>query len=293
MTATDLTPARPADVPPAPVTGRPGRRGAAPRLTMARVVRSEWIKQQTLSSTRWLLLGLFVSLAGFGMLAASVATGGATDPAPGGPAPTFTTDDPLALVMSGANFATLLVAVLGTLVGAREYGSGLVRTTLAAVPSRLPVLAAKILAFLGSVVPVVTVGVVAAFAGGMAVLDAAGAATLRWSDPGVLGALTGQVAYLSAIGVIGLAVGSAVRAVAGGLGAVIGGVLFVPVLAQALLPESWSDVLKYLPSNAGTSVTSLTTPDGLLAAGAAAAVLAAWVVGCVGLAAVLLRRRDV
>lgn len=289
MTATDLAPAaRPV------LSGSDAvRRGTStrPRLTFARVVRSEWIKQWTLSSTRWLLLAAVVSLAGFGMLAASVATGGSTAPQNGGPS--FSTDDPLALVMSGANFATLLVAVLGTLVGAREYGSGLVRTTMAAVPSRLPVLAAKVIAFLGSLVPAVTVGVVVAFAGGMAILDASGAATLGWSDSGVVGALLGQIGYLSALGVIGLAIGSAMRAVAGGLGVVIGGVLFVPVLAQALLPDSWSDVLKYLPSNAGTSVTSIATPEGLLAAGPAWAVLAAWVVGCVGLAAVLLKRRDV
>lgn len=269
------------------------RRGTStrPRLTFARVVRSEWVKQQTLSSTRWILLGVLVALAGVGMLAASVATGGATPPANGGPS--FSTDDPLALVMAGSNFATLLVAVLGTLVGAREYGSGLVRTTYAAVPSRLPVLAAKILAFLGSLVPVVTVGVVAAFAGGMAVLDASGVATLGWGDDGVLAALLGQVGYLCALGVIGVAVGSTMRAVAGGLGVVIGGVLFVPVLAQALLPSSWSEVLRYLPSNAGASVTSVVTPAGMLDAGPAAAVLAAWVVGCVGLAALLLKRRDV
>ena len=289
MTTTDLAPA----VRPVLSGSEAVRRGTStrPRLTFARTVRSEWIKQWTLSSTRWLLLAVVVALAGFGTLAASVATGGATPSQNGGPS--FSTADPLALVMSGADFATLLVAVLGTLVGAREYGSGLVRTTMAAVPSRLPVLAAKIIAFLGSLLPAVTVGVVAAFAGGMAVLDASGAATLGWSDAGVAGALLGQVGYLSALGVVGLAIGSAMRAVAGGLGAVIGGVLFVPVLAQALLPDSWSDVLKYLPSNAGTSVTSIATPDGTLAAGPAWAVLASWVVGCVGLAAVLLKRRDV
>jgi ABC-type transport system involved in multi-copper enzyme maturation permease subunit len=288
VTTTDLAPA----VRPVLRGSEAVRRGTStrPRLTFARVVRSEWIKQWTLASTRWTLLSLFVALAGFGMLAASVATGGVTDPGGG---PGFPADDPLALVMSGANFGTLLVAVLGTLVGAREYGSGLVRTTYAAVPSRLSVLVAKILAFLGSVVPIVTAGVVVAFAGGMAILDSAGSASLAWSDPGVLGALAGQVAYLSALGVIGVAIGSAMRAVAGGVGVVIGGVLFVPVLAQALLPSSWSEVLKYLPSNAGASVTSLTAPDGMLAAWPAAAVLAGWVVGCVGLAAVLLRRRDV
>jgi ABC-2 type transport system permease protein len=284
MTATDL--AAPVDRPPAAAR----REAPAYRLTFARVVRSEWIKQQTLASTRWLLLGLLVALAGFGMLAASVSTGGTTTDGAG---PDFTGGDPLSVVLSGANFATLLVAVLGTLVGAREYGSGLVRTTMAAVPSRLAVLAAKLLAFLGALVPVLAVGLAVAFVGGSAVLEAGGGAAPAWSDDGVPAVLAGQLAYLAALGVVAVAVGAAMRAIAGGLGVVIGGLLFVPVLAQALLPESWSDVLRFLPSNVGTSLTSLTVPDGLLQPWPAAAVLAGWVVGSVGLAAVLLRRRDV
>lgn len=269
----------------------PTGRGSGYRLRFTRVVRSEWIKQQTLRSTRWTLLGLFVALAGFGVLAASVATSGTA--APGGNGPTFSTDDPMNLVLSGANFGVLLVAVLGTLVGAREYGSGLVRTTMAAVPARLPVLAARLVAFLGSLVPVVVAGVLVAFTAGMAVLDRAGVATLGWSDDGVVRVLAGQVGYLTAIGVLGVAVGTLMRAVAGGLGVVIGGVLFLPTLADALLPSGWDDVLRYLPSNAGTSLTSLVVPAASLSVGPAAAVLTGWVTGAVVLAAALLRRRDV
>jgi ABC-type transport system involved in multi-copper enzyme maturation permease subunit len=199
----------------------------------------------------------------------------------------------MALVMSGANFGVLLVAVLGTLVGAREYGSGLVRTTMAAVPSRWPVLAARLIAFLGALVPVVVTGVLVAFTAGMAVLSRAGEASLGWSDDGVLQVLAGQVGYLTAVGVIALAVGSLMRGIAAGLAVVIGGVLFLPTLAGALLPSGWSDVLQYLPSNAGTSLTSMTVPAGYLATGPAAAVLAGWVVAVLALAVALLRRRDV
>lgn len=302
MTTTDL-----ADLPDAaatadlPAAGAPARSSSARpsvdgsrsrlRLTFPRVVRSEWLKQQTLPSTRWTLAGLFVAIAGFGVLAALMSTGSATPS--DGTGPDFSGEGPLSVVTSGANLGVLLVAVLGTLVGAREYASGMVRTTFAAVPSRLPVLVAKVVAFLGSVVPVVVLGLATAFVGGTAVLENVGSATVALSDDGVLQALAGQVAYLSGIGLLGLAVGSMMRAVAGGLVVVIGGVLFVPALAGALLPDSWSDVLAYLPSNAGTSLTSLTAVPGLLGAGAAAGVLAAWVVGSLGLAAVLLRRRDV
>lgn len=282
----------PAVVPPGTVPAA-GRVAAHPlRLTFPRVVRSEWLKLVTLRSNRWMLLGLLGALAGVGVMAASVATGGTS--APGGAnGPTFSTADPMALVMSGANFGVLLVAVLGTLVGAREYGSGLVRTTMAAVPSRWPVLAARLIAFLAALVPVVVTGVLVAFTAGMAVLSRAGEASLGWSDDGVLQVLAGQVGYLTAVGVIALAVGSLMRGIAAGLAVVIGGVLFLPTLAGALLPSGWSDVLQYLPSNAGASLTSMTVPAGYLAAGPAAAVLAGWVVAVLTLAVALLRRRDV
>ncbi|WP_199237055.1 hypothetical protein [Kribbella antiqua] len=66
-----------------------------------------------------------------------------------------------------------------------------------------------------------------------------------------------------------------------------------PGLLQLILPSSWEDkILPYLPSNAASSFTSVTPPDGMLSAGSGAAVLAAWVVVLLGAAALLLRRRD-
>jgi ABC-2 type transport system permease protein len=69
--------------------------------------------------------------------------------------------------------------------------------------------------------------------------------------------------------------------------------LLAPTLLSAILPSSWEDhILPYLPSNAGSSFTSVVPPDGMLSAGAGGAVLAGWVVVLLGAAAILLRRRD-
>ncbi len=184
------------------------------------------------------------------------------------------------------------MAVLGAIVGAREYSTGMIRTTLAAVPKRLPVLWGKLATFVGVLAPVALVGVLVSFFAGMAILDAGGAATVSWSDDGVARAVIGTAVYLVGLGVIGVAVGVMMRSTAGAIGTVIGAVLFVPTLASALLPDSWDGVLKYLPSNAGQAFTSLNPGDTLLSPGAGMAVFAGWVVLAIVGAAIALKRRD-
>jgi ABC-type transport system involved in multi-copper enzyme maturation permease subunit len=257
-----------------------------PLLTFGRVLRSEFLKQRTIRSVTWTLAATFVVLVGFGMLAAQMSTSsGSSGAGPDAGGPVLT-------VLAGANFAVLIVSVLGVLAGAREYSSGMIRATLAAVPARLPVLWAKVIAFVGVTAPIVVIGTVLAFFAGMGVLRRAGASTAAWSDPGVARVVLGIAAYLVALGVIGLCLGVLLRHIGLGLGVLIGGLLFLPALATALLPHSWDAVLKYLPSSAADSLTSVAGVDGLLTPAQAGLVLAGWVLLAVLGAAVALRRRD-
>ena len=90
------------------------------RQTLGRAIRSEWIKLRTLRST-WIGMGAVVLLlVGLGAIAAAVSTGSVTTNEDGGG---FGNGDPLSTVLTGADFAVLLVGVLGALAGAREYGS--------------------------------------------------------------------------------------------------------------------------------------------------------------------------
>jgi ABC-type transport system involved in multi-copper enzyme maturation permease subunit len=280
-----------AEHPPQPVS--PPRSGgeapAATRLTFAGVVRSEWIKLRSLRSTWMTLAGVLIVLVGFGLIAATVA-GGAAGGGPGGP--DAGPDDPVSTVLTGANLAVLVVGVLGAVIGAREFASGLIRVTLAAVPSRLPVLWGKAIALGALLVPVTVGGVLVAFAAGMGILDARGQTTLAWSDPGVVRALLGTAAYLVGIGLVGLALGILIRATAGAIGVLLGGVLILPSLATALLPDSWDTVLKFLPSNAAEAFTSRLPLDNLLGSGAGMAVFALWVVLALAGAAAALKGRD-
>jgi ABC-type transport system involved in multi-copper enzyme maturation permease subunit len=264
----------------------------AARTSTPRVITSEWIKMRTLRST-WLTIGgILFALVAFGLISALTASGQVEVTAGEGGPPAFGGTDPVSTVLSGANFAVLIVAVLGAIVGAREYSTGMIRTTLAAVPKRLPVLWGKLVTFVGVLAPVALVGVLVSFFAGMAILDAGGAATVSWSDDSVARAVIGTAVYLVGLGVIGVALGILLRSTAGGIGTVIGAVLFVPTLASALLPASWDGVLKYLPSNAGQAFTSLNPGDTLLDPGAGMAVFAGWVVLAIAGAALALKRRD-
>ncbi len=273
--------------PEAPAAGR----HSAVRTTPVRVLRSEWIKTRSLRST-WLTAGaILLVIVAFGVLSAMAAGGDITGPNGGG-ARLATRGGPLTTVLAGANVAVLVVAVFGSVVGAREFSSGMIRTTFAAVPRRLPVLWGKLITFVAVVLPVVLVGLLAVFFAGMAVLSNAGADTVSWSDDGVTRALFGHAYYIVGLGLIGLALGVLLRGTAAAIGTTIGAVLFLPALATALLPSDWSAVLKYLPSNAGSAFTMLNPTGDVLTPWQGFAVFTGWVVLAVVGAVLALLRRD-
>jgi ABC-2 type transport system permease protein len=259
-------------------------------VRFSRVIRSEFIKLRTLRST-WILLGsMLVLFIAFGAIAALASTGQIND-GRGGP-PRALGLDPVTTVLTGAGFALLVMAVFGVLSGAREYGSGMIRTTLAFVPKRLPVLWAKVLVLIAFVLPVAILAGIGAFYLGMAVLSAAGEATVSLGDSTAQRVLIGTAGYITGMAIIGLALGMAMRSMPGAIATVIGGVLILPALLTALLPESWRSVLKYLPSNAAAPFTEVNVRVDMLALVPGIAVFVAWVVVSIAVAAWLFARRD-
>ncbi len=262
------------------------------RVTFPRVARSEWYKFASLRSSWITLAAAVVVMIGFGVLAALVTNGDVTPSGPngqGGPGPTST--DPTALSLSGATLAQIILGIVGVLLISGEYSSGMIRATLAAVPRRLPVLYAKALV-IGLVSLVVsTAAALVSFLVAQQILGDGSNTSL--SADGVLRSVLGTGTYLAAVALLGVALGALLRNAAGAIGALFALLLLAPTLLRAILPSSWEDhILPYLPSNAGSSFTSVVPPDGMLSAGAGAAVLAGWVVVLLGTAAILLRRRD-
>jgi ABC-2 type transport system permease protein len=169
----------------------------------------------------------------------------------------------------------------------------MIRATLAVVPSRLPVLWAKLIVLVGLVLPLSLLAAVAEFFVATALESSRGGSAISLTDPGVLREVAGASLYLTVIAVIGLALGALLRRTAAGLSVFAAMFLVVP-LVTAYLPQSIKGFAPYLPSNAGGAVWGA----GKLFAGhqlgpwAGFAVLCGYAVVLTGLAAWRLRSRD-
>ncbi|WP_370250099.1 hypothetical protein [Nocardioides sp.] len=254
------------------------------------VLVSEWLKFATLRSS-WITLGSATAVMVLIGVIAAAAVGGDTQ-APGGP--TFDASDPMGTVLTGANFAVLILGVLGALSGSREYGSRMIATSFIATPRRGRVIVAKALVLVAVVVPAGLVGSVGAFLAGNAVLDAAGEPSLGLGDAGVVGDLVGMAGWFTAVTLIGLGLGLLLRSVAASVGTLIGGVLIAPPIVGALLPDGADRALQVLPSNAAAALTVVqATGDVTIGAATGAAILVGWVALVLGTAARAVLVRDV
>lgn len=247
----------------APTSANTPERAARPvyKVTPLRVLRSEWSKLWSLRST-WITLGLallFVLV--FGLIFSARYTSQIDAGKPLGEH--FADVTGVSLALFGLNFAQLALGVLGVLVTAGEYSTGMIRSTLAAVPRRLPVLWSKA-AIYGLVALVVgNLGSFVAFAISSRIIAGTPVA-LSLSSEGVVRSLLGAGLYLALVGVIGVALGALLRSTAAGIAVLVASLLLVPGLV-GLLPSSWEqDISPYLPSSAGESMYALTqTATGL------------------------------
>ncbi|MEV6638503.1 ABC transporter permease [Amycolatopsis sp. NPDC051371] len=259
------------------------------RVTTRHVLRSEWTKLWSLRST-WITLGLgLVFLLAFGLISAARYRSNITSGQPLDP--DFAGATAVGLSLFGTNFTQLALGVLGVLVAAGEYSTGMVRSTLAAVPRRLPVLWSKSAVF-GLVALVVgVVGVFAAFLFGSAIFSGTPAA-MTLSHPDVVRSLLGAGLYLGLIGVLGVALGALLRSVAGGISVLVAALMLIPGLIS-LLPKTWqADIGPYLPSNAGQSMFALTHDSTSLSPTAGLLVFLGWTALALAGAAARLVRSD-
>lgn len=249
-------------------------------LTFGHVVRSEWTKLISLRSIWIMLVGL--PPAGIG-LAALI---GWNDR--GRPTPSTVTE----AVGGGFLLYAMAIGVFGILMMTGEHGSGLIRTTLIAVPRRLPVLWAKALVLLATTLPVLAEAYVGSFLANQAFADPA--IRLAGTDPHVLGSIIGATVATVAAGLIGLGVGTVLRNTAGAVTTYMAGlVLLPPVLLGALPDAARQAVLPFLPTPAMQglfAVGAANTP--VLDPGASAIVVLGWVVVILGGAAAVLHRLD-
>ncbi|NDU73266.1 ABC transporter permease subunit [Actinomadura sp. DSM 109109] len=260
------------------------------RPGFGRLLLSEWTKIRTVRSTLWTLILLVIVDLGFTALLVGLTVAQWDNTAPADRAQVVA--DPTGFILgSGFFLGQLTICVLGVLVIASEYSTGMIRASLLAVPRRLPVLWAKAAVF-AAVVLVLGVAVsFASFLIGSAFIG--DKAQVSLGDDGVLRAVIGGGLYLAMLGLFALAIGAIVRHPAGGITGVIGFVLVLAPLAT-LLPGSVGDhIHAYLPSEAGQLIAkSRQGSDDLLTPWQGYGVFALWTGALLAIAAVLLKRRD-
>ncbi|MDT4981936.1 MAG: type transport system permease protein [Pseudonocardiales bacterium] len=259
---------------------------AGMKVTQWRVIQSEWTKFRSLRSSLITLLVAVLLTVGLGALISGVVAANWADVKPGEKASFNAIDTSL----SGIGIAQLAIGVLGVLLLSGEYSTGMIRSSLTAVPRRLTVLWAKISVFAGVVGIVSIVSAFAAFFLGQSLLSSQHI-DVSITSPGALRMVVGAGVYMTLLGIIGMALGGLLRNTAAGISSLVAMIFVIPPVLT-LLPSSVSDRLgPYLPSNAGQ--TFWTHASGThLSPLAGFAVLCAWTAAAVAAAAFRMKRAD-
>jgi ABC-2 type transport system permease protein len=256
------------------------------RVTLARVLRSEWTKLRSLPSSGWSLLVTVALVVGFGAVYSLVRV---TRP-PQNPA-AAASFDPIAVSLGGVQLAQLAIGVLGVLLVTGEFATGTIRTSFAAVPRRLPVLWGKAIAFALTGLALCVPATFAAFLIGQSVLSREHLDTTL-AEPGAARAVVGGALYLAAVGLLGLGLGALLRNTAAAVASLFG-VLFGFQIVTGFLPEALSDrVYPYLPAPAGLAVTTTRPDPTVLGPWTGFGLFCLYIAILLGLAAWQLRRRD-
>jgi ABC-type transport system involved in multi-copper enzyme maturation permease subunit len=218
-----------------------------PLADLADVLRSEFCKLHSVRSTLWTVTAAAVSNVVLAALVAIVIPSrlSAEDRA---------STDAIRLSLAGLHLSQIAIGVLGALVITSEYGTGMIRATLTAVPRRRLVLTAKAIVFAATALLTGIASCVAAYLTFQAFLPGDDSLRSSLADPGVLRAVIGGGLYLAMIGMLGLGLGMIIRSSAGTI-ATLFGILFVPSILISLLPSAWKTTIgPYLPMNAGEQI---------------------------------------
>jgi len=274
----------------APAAGR--QSGAAPlprpsgRAGFIGSVRSEFTKIRSTRSTYWTLLALVVITVGFGALASAGAAHNVKQLGPD--------FDPTQRSLFGLYFGQLVVAVLGVLTITSEYATGMIRTSLTAMPRRGTLFAAKAVVFAAVALVVGLITSFGAFFLGQALMSGAHI-NASLSQPHVLRAVIGGALFLAACGMLAYGIGAILRHTAAAITASIV-LLFVISLLINALPQSWQvHVDKWVPAVAGSQIWAVKPATGsppMFAPWTGFAVFCGYAVIALAAGLILFRKRD-
>jgi len=252
-------------------------------------LRSEWTKLRTVRSSWWALglaLGLTLLMTAF--IASTVSTTGKP--------PGDSGEDTLMLSLGGVLFGQFAVVALAVVAITTEHATGTIRATFAANPRRHAVLASKAAIVAGTVLVVGLIGSLFAYLAAQPILHDNGFVAANGYDPlsggEALRGIAGSALYLALLALLSLGVGAILRHTAAAVTTVLA-LMFVPLLASGLLPQSAQDTIQRIaPMTAGICIQTTPGHGAPLSPGAGIAVLAAWAAAAMLAGMWLIARRD-
>lgn len=278
-------------------------------VTFGGVLRSEWIKLFSLMSTRILLFLTLVAIVGVGALAVLIRfsfldemarrardQGQALTPEMMAQSfPPGSGFDLYNLPNAGLQIGILVLGSLAVLFISSEYATGMIRSTMNAVPRRTPAFVAKAILLAVISYVITTIAAVATFLIAMPVFQGLGL-DLDWSTDGVLYSIFTGGLYVAGVALIGLSLGALLRNSAGGI-TVLVGLFFVVSIAASFMTfipgDFWKYVPQYLPSEAGGRFLSIGHTDGVIDPWQGGLIFLGYVLLFLVPAMIVLKKRDV
>ncbi|MEU3754141.1 ABC transporter permease [Streptomyces olivoreticuli] len=249
------------------------------------VLQSEWTKIKSVRSTVWTLgLALVVTVA-LGILISALSKSNFDKLSP----KERLTFDPTFTSFAGMGLGQLAMIVFGVLVVSNEYSTGMIRTSLAAVPQRGTFLFSKITIATLLTLAVSMVTSFLAFFLGQAML---GEHKASIGDPGVLRAVIGGGLYMTLITVFSMGVATMLRSPMLSLGILMPFFFLISNILGAV--PATKKVAQYFPDQAGRKIMQVITLDDDAPYGpwGGFAIMVLWVVAALVGAYVVLRERD-
>lgn len=255
-------------------------------MSFPAVLKSEWTKIRTVASTSWTLALVFLVTVGFAALFS------ATTDMSGLDAAERATFDPTATSFSSLQFGQLAMIVFGVLVVSTEYSTGMIKTSLAAVPNRTRFLLGKMAVATGLAL---AVGLVTSFVSFFLTQAFLGDFGIGIGEEHVLRAVVGAGVYMALLAVFCMGVAAMLRSSVAAISILIP---FFLILSNVLMGfEATRTVGQYLPSNAGSRImlvvpNAFGTPEAPFGAWVGLGIMVLWVIAAVIGGLLTLRKRD-
>jgi ABC-2 type transport system permease protein len=255
-----------------------------------RLIWAEWTKIRSVPSTAWSLAVLVLATVGLNTVVVGLAIAD-WDTTTAAVRHSYLAD-PTGFLAAAMVFAQIPVCVFGVLVITGEYATGMIASSMLAVPRRTPVLAAKAFVF-GPLIFVV--GELVAFVSfGLAEAIARGHVPMSLGNPAEFRAVAGVGLYLGVLGLLSLAIGTLVRHTGAAITVAVGLVTVVSGLAKLIPGTAGAHISAYLPASAGLLITHASRQaTDLLSPWQGFGVLCVWAAALLAFAACALSRRDV